>query len=152
MIELILIFLISMVPVFELRGSMPLALALTDINPVVIFSICVALNILMIPIVFKGLDWLAPPLIKRYKKIRSIFNWFRRRSYNRKWGLVGLAAFVAIPLPGTGAFTGTVIVYLLKMDRKQAALAIAAGVIAAGVLVLVGVVSFIVIIKHLLGG
>jgi len=149
MIELIAIFLISMVPVFELRGSMPLALALTDINPIIIFLICVSLNILVIPIVFKGLDLLAPPLIKRSKKIRSVFAWFLKRSYNRKWGLVGLAAFVAVPLPVTGAWTGTLIAYLLGMNRKHAFLAIAAGVIAAGIMVLVGVISIITIIRIL---
>jgi uncharacterized membrane protein len=138
-----------MVPVFELRGSMPLALALTDINPIIIFFVCVALNILVIPIIFKGLDLLAPPLIKRSKTIRSVFTWFLKRSYNRKWGLVGLATFVAVPLPGTGAWTGTLIAYLLGMDRKHAILAIAAGVIAAGIMVLVGVVSIITIIKIL---
>jgi uncharacterized membrane protein len=149
MIELIVIFLISMVPVFELRGSIPLALALTDINPIVIFSICVALNVLMIPLVFKGLDWLAPPLIKRSKVIRSIFAWFRRRSYDWKLGLLGLATFVAVPLPGTGAFTGTVIAYMLKMDRKHATLAIAAGVIAAGIMVLFGTLGIMAVIKKL---
>jgi uncharacterized membrane protein len=62
---------------------------------------------------------------------------------------VGLAAFVAVPLPGTGAWTGALIAYLLGMNRKRAALAIAAGVIAAGIMVLVGVVSIITIIKIL---
>ena len=149
MLNTVLIFLISIVPVFELRGSMPLALALTDINPIVIFLICVALNILVIPIIFKLLDLLAPPLIKRSKIIRSVFTWFLKRSYNRKWGLVGLATFVAVPLPGTGAWTGALIAYLLGMDRKHATLAIAAGVIAAGIMVLVGVVSIITIVKIL---
>jgi uncharacterized membrane protein len=107
----------------------------------------VGLNILVIPIIFVGLELLAPPLTERSKIIRSIFDWFRRRSYNRKWGLVGLAAFVAVPLPGTGAWTGALIAYLLGMNRKRAALAIAAGVIAAGIMVLVGVVGIITIIK-----
>lgn len=149
MLDTILMFLLSMVPVFELRGSMPLALFFTSIHPAIIFLICVGLNILVIPIIFVGLELLAPPLTERSKIIRSIFDWFRRRSYNRKWGLVGLAAFVAVPLPGTGAWTGALIAYLLGMNRKRAALAIAAGVIAAGIMVLVGVVGIITIIKIL---
>jgi len=138
-----------MVPVFELRGSMPLALAFTSIHPAIIFLICVGLNILIIPIIFVGLELLAPPLAERSKIIRSMFDWFRRRSYSRKWGLVGLAAFVAVPFPGSGAWTGALIAYMLGMDRKHATLAIAAGVIAAGIMVMVGVVSIITIIKTL---
>lgn len=133
----------------ELRGSMPLALALTSIHPALIFLICVGLNILVIPLIFGGLELLAPPLIKRSKIIRSIFNWFRRRAYNRKWGLVGLATFVAIPLPGSGAWTGTLIAYLLGMDKDRATLAIAAGVIAAGVMVLLGTLGIIAVVKIL---
>ncbi len=147
MLDLIAIFLLSVVPVLELRVSMPLAIALTDLNPLVVFSICVGLNLLVVPFAFKGLDLLAPPLIRRSKTIRSIFTWFLKRSYSRKWGLGALAAFVAVPLPGSGAYTGTLIAYLLGLNRKHAALAIAAGVIAAGVLVLLAVLGVIALIR-----
>ena len=140
-----LIFLVSMVPVIELRGSIPLALVLSDIHPLSVFLICVALNLLVIPLTFKGLDLFAPPLIRRSKRVASIFAWFLRRGHGRKWGLVGLAAFVGIPLPATGAYTGTLIAYLLGMKRGQAALAIAVGVVIAGVIVTLaalGIISF----------
>jgi len=141
-----LIFLVSLVPVIELRGSIPLALALSDIHPLSVFLICVALNLLAIPITFIGLDLLAPPLIRRSKRIASIFAWFLRRGHGRKWGMVGLAVFVGIPLPATGAYTGTLIAYLLGMKRGQAALAIAVGVIMAGIIVTLaalGIISFL---------
>ena len=140
-----LIFLVSMVPVIELRGSIPLALVLSDIHPLSVFLICVALNLLVIPLTFKGLDLFAPPLIRRSKRVASIFAWFLRRGHGRKWGLVGLAAFVGIPLPATGAYTGTLIAYLLGMKREQAAIAIAVGVVIAGVIVTLaalGIISF----------
>jgi len=134
-----------MVPVIELRGSIPLALALSNIHPLSVFLICVALNLLVIPLTFKGLDLFAPILIRRSKRIASIFAWFLRRGHGRKWGLVGLAVFVGIPLPVTGAYTGTLMAYLLGMERRLAALAIAVGVIIAGVIVTLatlGIISF----------
>jgi len=142
-----IIFLVSLVPAVELRGSIPLALVLfRDIHPLFVFLICVALNLLVIPLTFKGLDLFAPPLIRKSKRIASIFAWFRRRSYGREWGMVGLAAFVGIPLPGTGAYTGALIAYLLGMKRWQATLAIAVGVVIAGVIVTLaalGIISFL---------
>jgi uncharacterized membrane protein len=134
-----------MVPAIELRGSIPLVLALSDIHPLFTLLICVGLNILVIPLTFMGLDLFAPPLTRRSKRIASIFSWFRRRGHARRWGLVGLAAFVSIPLPVTGAYTGTLMAYLLGMNRKQAGLAIAVGVIIAGILVTLawlGIISF----------
>lgn len=133
-------------PALELRGSIPLALALSDIHPLLVLLMCVALNLLVIPLTFKGLDLLAPPLTRRSKRIASIFAWFLRRSYGRKWGVVGLAAFVSIPLPVTGAYTGTLMAYLLGMKRGHAALAIAVGIIVAGILVTLawlGIISLV---------
>jgi len=141
-----LIFLVSLVPVIELRGSIPWALGLKVAPPLYVFLICVALNLLVIPITFIGLDLLAPPLIRRSKRVASVFAWFLRRGHGRKWGLVGLAAFVAIPLPATGAYTGALIAYLLGMKRGQAALAIALGVVIAGIIVTLaalGIISFL---------
>jgi len=133
-----------MVPAVELRGSIPLALVIApDIHPIFVLLTCVVLNILVIPITFKGLDLFAPPLTRRSKRIASIFAWFRRRSHGRKWGLVGLAAFVSIPLPVTGAYTGTLMAHLLGMNRRQAGLAIAVGVIVAGILVTLASLGFI---------
>jgi len=138
-----LIFLVSLVPVIELRGSIPWALGLKVAPPLYVFLICVALNLLVIPITFIGLDLLAPPLIRRSKRVASVFAWFLRRGHGRKWGLVGLAAFVAIPLPATGAYTGALIAYLLGMKRGQAALAIALGVVIAGIIVTLAALGII---------
>lgn len=141
-----LVFLISLLPVAELRGSIPLALGLKVAPPLLVFLICVGLNLLVIPITFIGLDLLAPPLIRRSKRMASIFAWFLKRGHGRKWGMVGLALFVGIPLPATGAYTGVLIAYLLGMKRGQAALAIATGVVMAGILATLatlGIISFL---------
>jgi uncharacterized membrane protein len=141
-----LVFLISLVPAAELRFSIPLALGLKVAPTLIVFLICVGLNLLVIPITFIGLDLLAPPLILRSKRIAAIFAWFSKRGHGRKWGVLGLALFVGVPLPATGAYTGVLIAYVLRMKRAQSALAIAAGVIIAGTLVTlasVGVISLL---------
>jgi uncharacterized membrane protein len=138
-----LIFLLSLVPTFESRYTIPLIIALTDIHPAVIFGVCVTLNVLVIPIVFIGLDLFVPPLSRRYGWIKSFFSWFIRRRLGRSWGLVGLAIFVMTPVPITGAYTGTLIAYLLGMKRLHAALAIAAGVITSGLLITLATLGII---------
>ncbi|KUO43382.1 MAG: hypothetical protein APU95_05890 [Hadesarchaea archaeon YNP_N21] len=132
--SLIIIFLFSMVPAVESRYSIPVALATSGMHPVLVYLICTGLNLLVIPIVFVGLDSLAPFLVKRYEWARSFFSWALKRNYDKNLGYLGLALFVAVPLPATGAYTGTVIAYLLGMDRKKASLAIALGASSAALL------------------
>lgn len=123
-------------PFVELRGAIPLALLYTSISPVVVFAVCITINFLAIPIAYFILDFIVPPLRHRVKLIDKIFKWFVKRARKRQGlSLVGLAAFVGVPLPVTGAYTGTLIAYILGIDRKRAALAIVAGVITAGILV-----------------
>lgn len=102
------------------------------------------LNLIVIPIVFVGLDWLAPSFRRRYSWIDSIFKWFWKRGHGRRWGFPALVAFVTAPIPGTGAYTGTLMAYLLGLDRKPAAVAIAIGVILSATLttlVALGIIS-----------
>ena len=124
-------------PIFELRGAIPLALWYNpSLSPVVVFAICIIINLLAIPIAYFLLDFIVPPLRRRVKPVDKIFKWFVKRARTRQGlSLVGLAAFVGVPLPVTGAYTGTLIAYILGIDRKRAAVAIMAGVIMAGILV-----------------
>ncbi len=143
MIELLVVLLLSLVPSFEARYAIPAALALTSLNPALLFILCVGLNLLVIPIVFAGLDWLAPPMRKRYGWIDSIFRWFWRRGHGRKWGFPVLVAFVATPVPGTGAYTGALMAYLFGLDRKPAAAAIAIGVVLSAALMTLAALGII---------
>ena len=129
MSELLIAMLLSLVPSFEARYAIPMALALTDLSPIPVFAACVGLNLLVIPAVFVGLDWLAHPLRRRYKWINSIFTWFWRRGHGRRWSFPALIAFVATPLPGTGAYTGALMAYMFGLSRKPAVAAIVVGVI-----------------------
>ncbi len=135
-------------PTFGARYAIPAALILTDIEPILLFIACVGLNLLVIPFIFIGLDMLTPHLRRRYRWIESIFMWFYRREHGRKGGFPALVAFVATPIPGSGAYTGALMAYLFGFDRGPAAAAIAIGVIlsatlttlaALGIISLVGI-------------
>ncbi|MEW6222006.1 MAG: small multi-drug export protein [Candidatus Hadarchaeota archaeon] len=127
-------FLITLLPFVELRGGIPLAVA-AGYDPAVAFLVCVLLNILAIPLAFAILDVLVPPIRRRSKTVRRLYGWaVRRVKKHENLSMAGLAVFVGVPLPGTGAYAGALLADLIGMKRKRAALAIAVGVVIAGVL------------------
>jgi len=136
---LLTVFLLSVLPISELRGAIPYGL-LTGINPVVVVVLAVLANILVIPIVFFFLDYLHHHFM-RVSIYNNLFGKFIERTRHRahkhvsKFGYLGLTLFVAIPLPITGAYTGTVAAWLFGMDRKKSILALSLGVVIAGVVV-----------------
>lgn len=130
-----LAFLVSLVPFIELRGAIPFVIA-AGYNPELAFTACVLLNMLAIPIAFILLDFILPPICRKVELVERMFRWAAGRARrHQNLSLVGLALFVGIPLPVTGAYTGTLVAYIAGLNRKRAALAIAAGVVIAGVLV-----------------
>lgn len=140
MLYYLLTFLISMVPVIELRGAIPIGYYAFDlpIVPVVILSILG--NLLPVPflIVFGGkvLRWLA-----KFPKFGKPFRWIlslgeKKVAKMHKTLFWGLFLFVAIPLPGTGAWTGSLIAITLKQDLKHSFLPITLGVLGAGAIIL----------------
>ena len=128
---------ISLVPGIELRGSIPLGVGL-GIHPLLVFGITVVTNCALVPPYLLFLDLF-------YDRFLSRWSWFRRLMVERvrvkgeglitRYGVVGLALFVAVPLPGTGAYSGATLAWLVGMDRRKATLAVAAGVVIAGVVV-----------------
>lgn len=140
MLYYLLTFLISMVPVIELRGAIPIGYYAFDlpIVPVVVLSILG--NLLPVPflIVFGGkvLRWLA-----KFPKFGKPFRWIlslgeKKVAKMHKTLFWGLFLFVAIPLPGTGAWTGSLIAITLKQDLKHSFLPITLGVFGAGAIIL----------------
>ena len=145
-LEFLAVILLSMIPVFELRGAIPYGIAFSNLNFVSVFLISVAANIMVIPIVFFFLDFVHHRLV-HIRVYEILFNTFldraKRKSHKHisKYGYLGLTLFVAIPLPITGAYTGTLAAWLFGMDRKKSMAALAAGVIMAGIIVTILVVS-----------
>lgn len=145
MLKYIIAFLISMVPIIELRGAVPIAIA-SNINPWVALILCVVGNMLPVPIIYffarKFLIWGA-----KQKYIGKICDFFLVKgekagkklvSATGRYGLfVALLLFVGIPVPGTGAWTGTLAASFLDMGFKSTVLSVCLGVILAGIIMAV---------------
>lgn len=141
----LVVFLVSMVPLIELRGAVPIGLSplLGEALPILpLYITSIVGNMLPVPIIFffarKVLVWGAD---KKY--IGKFFKFCLEkgekggRKLEEKAGrglYVALFLFVGIPLPGTGAWTGTLAASLLDMDFKKSVIAIMAGVILAGII------------------
>lgn len=135
----IIIFIISLLPILELRGGL-IAASLLNIPFTSSFIICLIGNILPIPIILLFLEKVFT-FLKKYPKIAKILNKLEARSLSRsqditkyKYIYLGLFLFVAIPLPGTGGWTGALLAILLGLNRKKSFIAIALGIIAAGII------------------
>lgn len=137
------LFGISMVPLIELRGAMIYAAA-NDMPFLTSFICCVLGNILPVPFLIKFSKGILFSLSK-VDKIGWVFQKIIDRG-NKKaaeiggWELLGLFLFVAIPLPGTGAWTASLVSALLQLRIKKCLLAIGAGVVACGLIM--GALSF----------
>lgn len=145
-IKYLLVFLISMVPLVELRGAVPYAFAF-GIPLVPTYVLCILGNMFPVPFIFffarKTLEW-----GKDKPVIGKFFTWCLQKGESGgkkleatagKGLYVALLLFVGIPLPGTGAWTGTLAASFLNMDFKKSILAVVGGVVLAGVIM--GLVS-----------
>jgi uncharacterized membrane protein len=137
----LIVFLISMTPVSELRGAIPLALTLYHLPWWKAFLISVIGNILIILPVIIFLEKSSELLMRKSKVLNSFFNWLFERTRKKisksydKYRNLALLIFVAIPLPMTGAWTGSVAAYLLGLSKKEAFIYIGLGVVGAGIIV-----------------
>ena len=140
--KLLYIFLISMVPIVELRGAIPYA-AIGE--PRVEFwlaaLVAIAGNFIPAPLVMFFLDKIMK-LFGRTKVIGPVLNKFMERAENKakkigKYELLGLLALVAIPLPGTGAWTGAAVATVLKLPKKSSLLMIFLGLIVSAAIMTV---------------
>jgi uncharacterized membrane protein len=133
------VFLLAMLPLTELRGSMPYALFVLKMR----WQEALALSILgnfvpVIPILFL-LERFTERLMK-YPRLNRFMTWIfnrtrRRSSAIEKFEAIGLSLFVGIPLPFTGAWSGCVAAYLFRIPMRHSIPAIIAGILIAGVLV-----------------
>ncbi len=137
--EVVLVLLTSASPISELRGGIPLAMYL-GFSPLEAYALAVFGNALPIPVILLVLNKI-DRLIAALPMIGKIYNRcvdlaLKRKSLVEKYGYLGLMFFVSIPLPVTGAWTGTLIAFLLRMNPLKAILFIYLGILIAGVIVL----------------
>ena len=138
--NLLLTFFISMVPIVELRAAIPFAVA-RDVNIWWAFAAAFAGNMLPVPFIILF--------------VRRIFAWLRKKAgwldrfitkletraakksdLVQRFSFLGLYLLVAIPLPGTGAWTGSLVAAMLDMRLKRAVPAVALGVLTAGIIMI----------------
>ena len=152
--RLIYALILTVMPVTELRAGLPLAIVYARENSIpllLVFSLIVLLNILMIFVIFYLLDTAYKLFknIKFFKKFVALYlNRFQKKidKFEKKYetiGFLALVLFVAVPLPGTGGWSGCILSWLLGLDRKKSILAIAAGVSIAGTIIFIGTLGFI---------
>ena len=145
-VQYLIVFFISMVPIVELRGAIPIAEGL-GLNIFLYYPIAILGNMLPVPVIYlfarKVLEW-----GKDKKLIGKFFTWCLekgskggeklRESAGNKGIFWALLIFVGIPLPGTGAWTGTLAASFLNLDFKTSISAVTLGVLLAGIIMSLG--------------
>ena len=139
------VFLISMIPIIELRGAVPRGVA-RGLPFWPTYFVCVLGNMVPVPFIL----FLVKPILQAMQKINikfinKIAKFFLEKGHKAgaKFGdakYLALYAFVAVPMPGTGAWTGTLAASLLDLDKGKSMIAVLLGVMTAGVIM--GIVSF----------
>lgn len=135
------VFLLSMIPVTELRGALPVALAVYHMSLLSSLIIVIVGNMIPAFCILYIWEKFIEFLEKYWKGLHKIMKKIETRTEGkakeriRKYGSVALALFVAVPLPGSGVWTGSLIAWLLRMNRIRALISIFAGVIISATIV-----------------
>jgi uncharacterized membrane protein len=135
----LVVFIISLMPILECRLGMFTAIVLLKMNPFVGFIISFLGNILPIPFILLLINWIFE-VFKKIPGLRNIVFWLEEKTLKKrdkidKYGIWGLLLFVAIPLPGTGGWTGALLASLLHLDKKKSFGIISIGVFIAGLII-----------------
>ena len=132
----LIVFLVSLLPILELRGSLIVA-GFLKMEFLATYIIAVIGNMLPIPFILlfieKIFDWLKKTRIKDFV-VKLENKALSKSDQIKKYGKFGLFLFVAIPLPGTGAWTGSLIAVLLRMKKRESLPWIFLGVLVAGLI------------------
>ncbi len=137
----LIVFIISLFPILELRGGL-IAAAILGVKPLNAYIVSIIGNLLPIPFILlfleKVLDWMEKSKVKFFNKTAT---WVRKKGEKdkvkiEKYGYIGLILFVGIPLPGTGAWTGTLVATVLNLDKKKSFLCTIVGVLMASIIMM----------------
>ena len=153
---ILILILITLIPTLELRASIPYGILRADMNWWAVVLVCLVTNIVLGPLVYLFLDK-AMGLLLRFEWVDRIYGRTVARTQRRiresvdRYGEMGVALFIGIPLPGTGSYSGALGAYLLGLGYRKFIIANVIGVLMAGTIVtavvLSGVGVFRVLIK-----
>ena len=146
----IIVFIISLMPILELRGGL-LAASFLGVSPIRSYVVSVIGNIIPVPFIL----WFITSIIefmRHNKHLSKIAKWLdqkveKHKGQIEKFGFWGFVLFIGIPLPGTGAWTGCLIAAVLEMNRKKAFLAAMVGIFIASIIMMIlsfGLLKFII--------
>lgn len=149
------VLIVSALPISELRGGIPLALSFGFSYAKAFWLSVLGNSIIIIPTLLL-LDSVSK-LLMRWSIFNRFFTWLfaRTRKHSdsvEKYGAIGLAIFVAIPLPMTGAWSGCIAAYLFGIKFRYAFPSVLLGVLIAGIIVLLTCMGFIGIFSKFVGG
>ncbi len=135
----LIIVIVAALPVIELRGAIPLAINIFGMPWYYAYFLAVLGNLIPVPILLLFLEFLAK-LVSKVKAGERFVQWIFHRTRKRssiieRYEKVGLALFVAIPLPFTGAWTGAIAAFLLGLKFRYSMISITCGVLIAGAIV-----------------
>jgi uncharacterized membrane protein len=138
--DILILISITFLPFLELRASIPYGILQTDLHWSLVLIICVITNMILGPLIYFFLDkvvhwfffmtWFKNLYEKKVEKTQN-----KIRPYVQKYGKWALALFIAVPLPGSGSYTGALAAYLMGMRYKRFMLVNAVGVTLAGIAV-----------------
>ena len=143
--EIAWVLLITVVPISELRGGIPLGILRYGLDPLFVFSLAIIANALVFFPIFFSLRLFYSKILSRISLFDRYLDSLRRRGKPKadKYGSWGLLFFVAIPLPITGVYTATALAWLLDMDWRKAFPPVGIGVVIAGIMVLLGTLGIV---------
>ncbi|MBR9691711.1 small multi-drug export protein [Candidatus Woesearchaeota archaeon] len=136
--EIIILVLLTLIPFLELRASIPYGILVLHEGWIFVFIVCVISNIILVPLIWFFLHHVIHIFLK-IKWIDRVYQKFVEKSqkkvkpYVKKYGKIGLALFIGIPLPGSGVYSGGLGAYLLGFKFKDYLKASVIGVLIAGV-------------------
>lgn len=138
MFDALYVFLISMLPIIELRGAIPVGAAL-GLPWWQAFLLAIIGNLLPVPFILLLVEKVLG-FMKQHGIFPRLIQWLEEKAQKgikkvEKHALVGLLLFVAIPLPGTGAWTGSLVASLFHLDRRYSFVSVVLGVLLAGAVV-----------------
>ncbi|MBQ7301097.1 MAG: small multi-drug export protein [Clostridia bacterium] len=149
MLKYLYTFFISMLPIIELRGAIPVGAA-SGLPWYINYLLCCVGNMLPVPVILFFVEYVLN-FMKQVKHLDRIAYWVEEKAEKykgqvTKYATWGLLLFVAVPLPGTGAWTGSLVAAFIKMKKKTAFFSVLGGVLIAGVIVTLisyGVLGFL---------
>ncbi len=133
-------FIISMLPISELRGAIPVAIGVYHLDPIKTYFLAIIGNIIPVVFILKFIDPISRYLMSKSKFFNKFFTHlfeYTRKKHNEKfekWGALALITFVAIPLPVTGGWSGALAAFVFGIPFKRALPLISFGIMIAGVI------------------